>query len=768
MSLELAPVLKIQTLTIEGLLCVDLSHDTIKSYADKDGKQWHVGAWVGGGGFFSAAADPDGKFRLAISLRPRDVDVLKLQIYVRFADPETGITKPFPVLGGLASLRDLGSTKTVRVEFKDQFGTCPAAHLDLRGDAPIGVPLVPSILWRVREHNAALQAMCGDLNKEVASLKLRVPGPVGPFMEGLTFLPNGGSEALGIPPVQTSFTALSKHVYGLDRPLPHAFIAYLLQLSLTHSGRTMDEVNALPAREFAKEAGNALWGLTCDADGCPYEPDRTVSMGLTFSREGALTLGLVPTTSENIGLPFGADTFIGDPRAPAKNPCPSPAAPAKTPCPSPAAPAETPCNRLAALQKQILDGDWAEFMRDALKDDCETSAIAGLIATSTVHRGDMSERAFTAGTRACAAFQRWTPQCIENCSKFFTRVQSMLRTGELQVALGVGLAGGASATDSTETHGQTQSVDDMENLGGHCFAILRHVQGDTHVRILEGTTCCRTHPLEGEEYTAKVASKPCKFRLDKFLTLLCQSVARELQVINKEVGGAPPSGNGWRGKREVRGFVRETIVMPCLHSLPPNADIPFYKWCFSTGLTCSPHDVGCIPLEEKKPMTVGCPPVSLCAPTLRALAATLPPKVCELGTAVLDEIWPPLASQETFTKLLNTWGELVPLSRVNQPLQLARNKGVTYISVACMETPCAPALVPLIFEANTIVIKEANRINFAKKGGDGVFVTLHAIGTGVSKVIHVPKKSLTLTYLDSLREAKLKLKAPGVAVGHVI
>lgn len=755
MSVELAPVLKIQTLTIDGMLCVDLSHVAIQSYAEKDGVEWHVGAWVNRGGFFSAAAAPDGRFRLGVTLKPRDFDVLKLQLYARFTDPDTGITKPFPVLGGLASLRDLGSTKSVRVEFKDQFGTCPAAHLDLRGDAPIGVELTPSALWRVREHNEALQAMCGDLNKEVASLKMKVPAPVGPFMEGLTYLPNGGSEALGIPPVQTSFTALSNHVYSVDRPVPHAFLAYLLQLSLTHSGRTMDELNALPAREFAKEAGNALWGITCDADGCPYEPDRTLSLGLSFSKDAMLKLALVPSTSENIGLPFGADTFIGRSLAP-------PATGLKP------APAEPSCDRLAALIKRMQDGDWAEFTRAALQDDCETSAIAGLLATSTVHKGDMSERAFAQAVRTCAAFQHWTPNCTERCAKFFTRVQNMLRTGELQVALGVGLAGGASATDSAETHGQTQSIDDMGNLGGHCFAILRHVQDDAHVRILEGTTCCRTHPLEGEEYTAKVGPKSCKFKLDKFLTLLCQSVARELQVINKEVGGAPPSGNGWRGKREVRGFVRETIVMPCLHSLPADADIAFYKWCFSTGLTCSPKSVGCIPLEEKKPMTVGCPPVGLCAPGLRALTATLTPKACELGSAVLDEVWPPLASQETFEKLLNTWERLYPLSNVNQEVQGPRKKGVNYVSIACMETPCAPALVPLIHEANQIVVAEANRINLAKKKGDGVFVTVHAIGTGVSKVIHVPKHSLTLTYLESLREAKLKLKAPGVAVGQVI
>jgi hypothetical protein len=59
--------------------------------------------------------------------------------------------------------------------------------------------------------------------------------------------------------------------------IPHSLLAYFLHLDLIHSGTTIDEVLALPERDFAIEASRVLTSASRDAAFTPYEPDRTLS-----------------------------------------------------------------------------------------------------------------------------------------------------------------------------------------------------------------------------------------------------------------------------------------------------------------------------------------------------------------------------------------------------------------------------------------------------------------------------------------------------------
>jgi hypothetical protein len=768
---------KDQILSIEGQLTVDLNHSKIKSYADKNGTQWHVGAWVNGA-FASCPASASGRVAWDTLVRPGAVDALKLELYAQFTDEESGLNKPFPIVAGLASLRDLCSAKPTQVDFVDPFEMGPAATLRLTVKRPIAATLTSSALWRTAEHNDALTKMTQAMVDDIERNKIRVPEPAKAFEGGLTFLPNGGSAALHVPPVQTSFAALSDYVAHVPRDLPHALLAYYLQHALVQSGLTVDELIALPPRDFAREAGDVLWGLTCDAGIGPYQSDRTLGVGISLAEETFLQVRITPVTSENIGAPFAAPAYIGRTFVPHSAHVGTLAA----------ASADTdPSKRLRDIYEHVHSREFPEVNRTAFEDDCETSAMAGMLAAGTVQRGDMSTEAFQndicasstgnhLGTplttaQAYPMFIAWTPPCFAKCSAFYTRLQGMLKSGEITVALVVGLAGGAAATDSNEAHGEgVTSVEDTPNLGGHCFAVLRHVGAEgSYVRLLEGTTRTRVVDPGAVRYTARVGDKTKAFPLDQILTLLAQSVARELRVINREVGAEP--GGGWKGPRTVRGFARETLTTPCLHSLAPGAEVAFYKWCMTTGLACAPGDVGCMPLDDKhypSETAGGCRPICLADPRLRAVTAGVDPAAHQLGNALLDEVWPPLLDAAGFRGLLGAWERLEPLAGVNGKVASARRFKEPYTTTHFMETPCAPQLVPCILEAGKIVVAEANRINYARKDGDGIFMTVQAIGTGVTYVLHVPQRSGKLTFMESLRQAKEKLKCPAVAAKMVL
>ena len=761
-------------LRVTGTLTLDVGRIRLpESDMEEQEKQIHLGAWIGRSSFASAKRNADDTFELSVPFSKGDPDLVKLEVYCVMEDPETGLTKPFPLVSSMACLHSLSKSGTADVIFLDPFENPLGCKASLKLQEPFDASVLrPSSLRSAKLHNEAMEAMAQRVVDTISSNNFHVPPPAQGFEVGLTYLPSGGAqEILGIPPVATHYAVLSRYTSNIDRPLPHALLAYYLQQSLSHSGLTISQLNALADEEFAREAGDVLWGLTADAGWCPYEPDRTLSVGMQIDMKG-IHLGLTPVTTENIGLPFAESSFIGresvDPSTTIGDQVKQKTNKKLGLLDNRRETMEQEFKRYleTLIQRAAQRGNKkVAFTRSLLLDDCETSAMGGELAASTVKKGNMT--VFEEELRGDPLFKNWTSECFKQCQKFYTRLQDYLRRRQIDVCLMVGLAGGASAGEINEGKPETESnIDAAKNLNGHCFGVLRHVNPATnklYVRLLEGTTRIRIHtPAPDVIYTCKKmdSEKPLKLPLDKFQILLCQSLSGALALTKSVVRDTEKSA----APHVVPGLTRESVVLPCLHSLGANSDIPFYKWCVYTGLSCD-TGVGSLLLDDTEGSSIlstGCRPYQMASPKLQAVSAELPSEMSALGEQILDEVWPPIASKATFRSVMQQWEMLTPLSEVNANLSDKRiHKDTTYSTVACMESPNDPGCVEPMHRLNCLVINEANRLNLALPDSDGIFVTVDRIGTGISKTLHIPHRSATLTYMRSLRQVQFKLGWPG-------
>lgn len=755
-------------------------------------KNFYVGAWITRDCFAYGKRDGSGNFSLKVPVDfSSAVDTLKIQTYVVMKDPETELTKPFPLGESVACLKGLCAGTKQDVVFSDtSFGNA-TGKMTLQASRPLTIrrPLKPSAMYRVDSHNKKLDALLGAVNGVVKTPEWQVPKAVDPFMSDLTYLPNGGSAALGIPPVKTHFAGYGKFVDGVSRALPHALLGYYLQAVLTQQGLTIQTANGLPDRAFARLAGSVLGGLTNDADGCPYQFDRMLSMGIGFDSKFNLTFGLQLVSSEDIGMPFAQSTFIERDFTPL--PRPDISAALREP---------DACQRLQVLIKTLHGQDWRPLCRALLQDDCETSATAAMLTKNTVHKQDMSTDAFRKGMTGYTAFANWKAEDFQAASAFYTRLQGILRSGKLTLSTVVGLAGGAAASSEAMVYqegvgattdkkrkkkrGGTQPlIDQMKDLGGHCFGVLRFMDTEAetpeeslYVGLVEGTTCMLAYHdrPDGPEYTVRIGLSGKgeifqKLSMSQFLSLLCNHVSLHTQVINRIVGMPTQVNTGIQGPRTVVGFVRPTAIMKCLHCLdrgtPTGCDMPFYKWCMFTGMTGEQADMGIVPIDEleysaSKRLGAGCRPAALADPQLRGLTIALDALDMREGSEIMDEVWPPIADDATFKGALNLWETLPSLTGVHRDLERSKRAGVSYTSVACMESPSSPEVVDIMYEMNRLLAEEANRINLARSDSDGIFMTVHRLGTGVTKTLHVPEMSQSLTFVQSLKEAMKGLGWP--------
>ena len=200
-----------------------------------------------------------------------DVDTLKLQILCVRLDPDTGLTKAFPVLAGVSCMHKLAKEKQDTLELADPFNTPVASVIELRLRGSMDTSrLRRSALYHVSNYNENIKKLSSSLVSAVTKSNVRVPHtdpqPVKPFLNGLSFLSNSGNQSIGIPPPNIHYATMDA---GIKRALPHTVLAYYLQMVVTQSGMTIDEVLALPPREFAKFGGDVLWGLTSDAGAAP-------------------------------------------------------------------------------------------------------------------------------------------------------------------------------------------------------------------------------------------------------------------------------------------------------------------------------------------------------------------------------------------------------------------------------------------------------------------------------------------------------------------
>lgn len=741
--------------------------------------RFFVGGWLSRKTFAYGERDNEGNFSLTLPVDTRsDDNMLKLQVYVLMKDPETELTKPFPIGETAACMITLCKGGEMTLSIFDSIVGSKASEIKLRATRPVETAwLKRSALYSVAEHNAGLTALSKKIGDVVRSNDIHVPTVAEPFVDGLSCLPFGGSPDFGVPPVMTHYGPFSSIVEGVDCSLPHAMLAYYLQIVVTHHGGTIKDVMELPERDWVRLAGDVIMGLTSDADGNPYEFDRAMVPAIMVNQDLVPSVGFQLVCSEDIGAPFAHSTFIGRDTKPQQRP--------KIDKPG------SDVKKYFQYLKQVLHGQaWESLCRALLQDDCETSATAGMLAQNTVRDGDMTAGAFKRGLAGYIVFQSWADADFKAASEFFTKLKQMIQSKLLNIALVVGLAGGAAANTETVTNPsgcakEEPAIDVREDLGGHCFAVLRYNPPDgkegPYVRLLEGTTCMRVHHdrPDGLKYVismGKNGSEPIQRELSMstFLTTLSSFVSLETQVVNRVIGGGGPRAGsapvGIQGAQDIAGFVRPTIVAPCLHSLDlssrEGSELGFYKWCLYTGLTGDMCDVGTLPLDDleyrkQNKIGAGCRPAELCSQKLRGVGVEIEKEELERGRAILNEVWPPLADQATFQSIMNLWEPLPPLTSVNK--NFGRVDGVSYVTVTCMESPASHALVDVVYQINKILADLTNSINLERDDTDGIIMVVHKLGTGVHKTMHVPDQPdkrgalRKLTFSSSLKEAKVRM-----------
>lgn len=796
----------VQTLELSGRLKLKLGNkEMLQDDPFLADKRVFVGAWVGRREFVYGERAADGAVSLRVPVdTAKDVNMIKFQIYCYMQDPSTRLSKPFPVAESHASLSELGSGKEARIEFKDPILGLQPSVLKLTAKAAIDTSrLQRSALFDVKKNNDIMTDLIARVDDVLKKNQVRVPKVTESFVSSVAFLPSGGNDAMGIPPVMVHYSMLSRIVDGVDRHIPHAVLAYYLQLVLTHEGLTIDQANALEDSDFAKLAGDVLWGVTHTAGGFPYQRDCGIAPTIQIDPKNGFVVGVGPITSEDIGLPFAASNFLARDLTPHPSPDLSRLA-------SVTASDADPAGVFSECAAVIAAGDWPEQNVALGIDDCETSGMAGKLAANTVRDKDMSPEAFARGlglgpsSSGPRVFKSWTESDVHKASSFFTRLQGMLRSGSLNISLVVGLAGGAAATVHTTKETGSNSckadgprVDEMEGLGGHCFAVLRHVGADDrlYVRLLEGTSCVKVvrdppgppgFVVEmGPQGGRKGGVMRMQLPLGQLLSVLGAAVSEEIRFVNEVIGGGmdPDEAEAVaaEGRKPIAGFLRPTLVTRCLHSLDPSnrasSEIGFYKWCLFTGLAGSSTDVGSMPLdtaEYDQCLSAGCRPAALASAQLRGVGIEVSQEDFVTPCAVLNEVWPPIATDDQFHAVLNLWAPLPSLSTTNADLSPYRREGVPYETITCMEAAASPALNEVMYRLKAALARLANKINLARKDSDHITMSVARIGTGVDVTLHVPcrpphgvgtagkERSLpvTLTFIKSLREAKAQMGWP--------
>lgn len=757
--------------------------DPTKGEVNGQPASFYLGFWNDMAAYGSSKVDvASGKGEFTLSLYENQTDTLKLELLAEFCDTDSGLSKPFPLDASFACMRQLCSGKPVDVVMKDPFMDGNVCKLTLQADTPVNhLFLKRSALWDVNSHNRSLESMSNDILKKITLNNLHVPAASEPFNSGITFLAGGGNESLGVESVQTNYAVLNKYIMSSERTLPLGLLCVQLQQTLFNHGHTITEALEMDDPSFAKFLGSVLGGGTEDAGMQPYESDLTLGQAMTFDFccDPPVQYTLAPVMTENIGTCMAASQFINRVYPDALRVDPS------------GGKFMLNDRNMVEHYSELFGREWTPFQRSVNTDDCETQFYAQQMTARTVILSDVSVGALKKGCSGLAILSKWTPECYEGASKFYSRAKDLLVSGKITIANAIGLAGGASAAAASDSASTQDKIDNMKNLNGHCFGVLRYQgaqEDDLYVRLLEGTTSSKPYRCHKDTAYYTASNGTVMLRFDQLLTQLGYSIMKEAQVCNRVLGEEPDGTCGWAGPRDIACMRRTTMVIPCLHSDNIAAGktykkmaqscklkkagktdspvcIPFYQWCIFTGLQCDETSVGCMPVDEdeyrdEKRLGAGCRPGELAKKSLKAVNAGLGADMVEIGKRIFDEVMPPVASEATFKRVMNTWSELRPLKDVNKQVAGMRQQGVRYETVAVMESPCHPELTPCLYQIKRKLADKFNAINKAASPSDGAFITVDYTATGVSMVVHAEDRSHVLTALSSMQQAKKELGWP--------
>lgn len=452
-----------------------------------------------------------------------------------------------------------------------------------------------------------------------------------------------------------------------------------------------------------------------------------------------------------------------------------------------------PGTPLAELHALIESSAFPELPTGIICDDCESTAeLAGLARRTCLtipSSPDELERQLADWSHLFAAF---TPECWKGLAAIIDRGNRMLRSGFLTVVTGVGIATNASAAEVEK---------DTASYNGHCFNVgcvqaplTQQVGqgmeggsssgGGASCFLLEGTSSMIHYRVDSSSprITLRVSQGPEhnvlheeSMDIPTACSMIGVFLTSSLRLANAAKGGMPPGG-GWPTKNQpLTGWLGHLMVMHALDS-DPGSHLSFYNRLMYMGWPCVPEAQGCMPVEERSKalargvvdvqdqaqFVIGCHPYSLNDLDIRGVNATVAPDKLDLMKRVMNEAHPPMVDHSVLKELSTYWTPCIPLEDVNVQAQAMREKGVEYLRVSAMETPSAPELIPLFYEAKRQAVRRANQINMAKPNSDGMMGSVETLGTGVHVFLDVPLRNTpVVTYIESLKQALAELKWPG-------
>jgi hypothetical protein len=297
---------------------------------------------------------------------------------------------------------------------------------------------------------------------------------------------------------------------------------------------------------------------------------------------------------------------------------------------------------------------------------------------------------------------------------------------------------------------------------------------------LEGTAPLDQIHIPSKENAIKIRLKMCvkpgvangfemrDVLFHEYLNVLSQTVAALTQVINSPFGGRHfgtgiPSSGGFA----MRGWISNGVFTPSLDS-DPAVNMAFYHRVVYSGLRSGADVKGCLPVEPLESgggtgFLAGCHPFSLSSMDLKGLSIPVKEDRFNLIAEVMNEAHPPLVDHFVLRRLSDLWAPCTKLSDVNADVATRRQQGVSYVRVACMETPAIPEFADGICIIKNLVCDLANQINSSRPDSDGAFFVScrEKTGTGCHIFVEVPAKEHSPTIVNSLRLALMRLDFPG-------
>jgi len=732
----------------------------------------------------------DGTFKFALDIRPDDPDLLKVQVLMRMRDEETKNRRTAELCITCADMRAMLEGKTDRFQVAHPFNTdltveislriCNARDLRNRLDGPGDqsnpvLRLRPSSLRQIERLNQDVGGISDAMTQTLQRVKGQTPPGGNGFIPGESLRPFYGridpeTGKYEIPPLKTHYTVLGAQQEMISRPAPIPVFLYHQYLRIVHSGKTIQEVLALPDEDFAPFY---LQGcpLNCDAGLFPYEKDFVPGLGLTDEEE----ITLVASGTEDLGWPGTEGTYCGRSireRRPIKA-LPSMSMdelrrlfvqdPVDPTSYQPLVPdlefmpralAQPPARR----NRRVLQELYLQYSTD----DCESSALMADIMRMTSLKIDAQlkgkagpgrGRALQAMCSDWKVFRKFTDASWQAMALYVDRGNRMLQAGQLRLMCAAGLSYQASAGDSGNR--------EIKERCGHCFnvcSLQTPSMPQKKVWLLEGTAPMYQLPVTRTSPRVTIRNGSTR-TMPEFLSALGSTLLRATLVINKPNGGMPACLKGWPLDVEITGWVARTMVMCSLDS-DPSATLDFYDRVMYVGWPCTTEGLGCMPVSESKQAIVaGCHPFELTNTAVRGVNAGLDPEAAQRMRDIMDEATPPMADESIVRRLADQWIPCNPLEQVNADAR--REPGQKYHRISVMEAPCAPEYVSIIFEAKRRVAEEFNRINDAAPGSDGIRLYALLEGLSASLCADVPDRSIAkLTFMQSLQTALANVKYP--------